>query len=996
MNDVFGKKLGQYILLEQLGEGGMAKVYNAYDSRAESNVAIKVILPSKRNSGVFLQQFEQEAKALANLTHTNIVKVLNYGVQDDQPYLVMEYISGGTLRDAMNQKLPWHTAAAVLAPIARALDYVHQQQIVHRDVKPSNILLQEDFNPMLSDFGIVKMLESKDEKADSAIGSGVGTPEYMPPEQGMGKDVDFRADIYALGIIFYEMVTGKKAYTADTPMAIVIKHITDEIKPPSSIDRNIPKFVERAILRAVEKKPEDRYLSMGHFAEVLELIAQDDKTNTREVTRISMQKVTVKKPLPVALISVILLAITGLSLLTYSYFSLRTYQPEAPTIIPATAAQDPDSTPEPTALTPATRTPEPIIPTSTIPGIISTLSLMGTPLSERQMSQLGEIARWGVGGVNAVAWSPDGNEVALGTTSGIFIHNAETREMILFIDTNFDVMEMVYNPDPNVNELAVGSFDGRVVTFDGKTGEAQQEYKYQEPTSSRNEIPYHGGITALAYSPNGRNFAAGFANGVINYFSTGSSNPLMAFDDPPSIHDLAISNDGSLIYVGTGSRFVSVWNIPSRSKESQPLQFPSIITKLSISRNGQFMLAGNESGGTAYMWDLNPFNSRLVTSFANVGGLVSDFGFSGDDKHVAIGLNDGTIKIFKVPAPEDYSKSAQPIATSATNMGAPIRSLAFAKDQPVIAAGNWGGGAVLWNAENGEKIASLADGIASVNEIFFSHNGAWLATSHEDGMVRIWDVNSAQEKYPPIPGKLNRGDPFSHDDQLLTIVSSPGRNLSDQIQVLDLSSGNVTITLPDIPQKAFVRFTNDNSLLVAGLENSAQIWDVSTWELLNLNPASGSTAGCGQYHTPKNDKLLAIIANTGILFTSYSTNIQDMCGTRIQGATPMYYFPLPNQMLFVLGDGNIWLGNTHSNDISRRVFSNPYPLPNKKFLAGDQERNWYAYELNGVLYIADINNTLNTRIPWQDDYEYRVAFLPGKNLIALGSKYGSIHLVMIQ
>ena len=161
MNEVFGRKLGQYVLLEQLGEGGMAKVYNAFDARVERNVAIKVILPSKRTSNVFLKQFEQEAKALANLTHTNIVKVLNYGVQDGQPYLVMEYIPGGTLKEALHQKLPWQTAAAILAPIARALDYVHQQQIVHRDVKPSNILLQDDFSPMLSDFGILKLLEGK-------------------------------------------------------------------------------------------------------------------------------------------------------------------------------------------------------------------------------------------------------------------------------------------------------------------------------------------------------------------------------------------------------------------------------------------------------------------------------------------------------------------------------------------------------------------------------------------------------------------------------------------------------------------------------------------------------------------------------------------------------------------------------------------------------------------------------------------------------------------
>ena len=172
MSDVFGKRLGQYILLEQLGEGGMAKVYNALDSRAERNVAIKVILPSKQSSRVFIQQFEQEAKSLANLVHTNIVKVLNYGVEDGQPYLVMEFIPGGTLKEAMQRPIPWQIAAAILAPIARALEYVHRQQIVHRDVKPSNILLDEEYHPMLSDFGIVKLLEAKEGDSTAAIGVG--------------------------------------------------------------------------------------------------------------------------------------------------------------------------------------------------------------------------------------------------------------------------------------------------------------------------------------------------------------------------------------------------------------------------------------------------------------------------------------------------------------------------------------------------------------------------------------------------------------------------------------------------------------------------------------------------------------------------------------------------------------------------------------------------------------------------------------------------------
>jgi serine/threonine protein kinase len=290
MSEHFGKRYGPYVLLEQLGQGGMARVFNALDSRTHQNVAVKVLLHGKRTSEKFLEQFQQEATALANLSHSNIVKVLDYGIHDEQPYLVMEYVPGGSLKDAMKHKVPWQTAAAFLAPIARALEYVHQQRIVHRDVKPSNILLQEDSRPMLADFGIVKLLESKEEKLEDAIEMGVGTPEYMAPEQAMGQDVTFRADIYSLGLVFYEMITGIKPFTADSPVAAAIKHVTDTLHPPTHIDRTIPKFVEDVILRAMQKDPEDRFTSMANFAEALELIARAERPSAVKISKMSRQR----------------------------------------------------------------------------------------------------------------------------------------------------------------------------------------------------------------------------------------------------------------------------------------------------------------------------------------------------------------------------------------------------------------------------------------------------------------------------------------------------------------------------------------------------------------------------------------------------------------------------------------------------------------------------------------------------------------------------------
>jgi len=276
MSDLIGKSLGRYHILEQLGEGGMAVVYKAYDTRLERNVAIKVITPSRQLSKQFLQRFEIEAKALAQLSHPNIVKVLDFGEQDGMPYIVMEWLPGGTLKSKMGKSILWHEAAQMLVPAAQALGYVHRQGIVHRDVKPANILIAASGQPMLSDFGIAKLLESEQTLDLTGTGVGVGTPEYMAPEQGAGQPVDARADIYALGIVFYEMVTGRKPYQADTPMAVVLKKMTDPLPSPARFVPGLPAAVEQTLIKALAKDPANRFQTMDEFALALEKLASKD------------------------------------------------------------------------------------------------------------------------------------------------------------------------------------------------------------------------------------------------------------------------------------------------------------------------------------------------------------------------------------------------------------------------------------------------------------------------------------------------------------------------------------------------------------------------------------------------------------------------------------------------------------------------------------------------------------------------------------------------
>ncbi len=293
MTNLIGQSLGRYHILEQLGEGGMATVYKAYDTRLEREVAVKVIrreaFPPEQLEHV-LKRFEREAKALAKLSHPNIVSLLDYGNHEGTPFLVMPFLPGGTLKAKLGRPIPWKTAIQLIIPLGRALAYAHSAGIVHRDIKPSNILITASGEVMLTDFGIARLLETESGQTLTGTGMGIGTPEYMAPEQGMGRQVDARADIYALGIVLYEILTGRKPYTADTPMAVLIKKINDPLPRPKQFVRDLPDAVEHILVKALARQIENRYPDMPAFVQALEnLLAESGIITIEDTARTIMQ-----------------------------------------------------------------------------------------------------------------------------------------------------------------------------------------------------------------------------------------------------------------------------------------------------------------------------------------------------------------------------------------------------------------------------------------------------------------------------------------------------------------------------------------------------------------------------------------------------------------------------------------------------------------------------------------------------------------------------------
>lgn len=261
-----GKKLGaRYEILGSLGRGGMASVYRACQLDLDRDVAIKVMAEQFASDPTFTKRFQREANAIARLKHPNILTIYEQGEDNGLLYIVMELIEGDTLKDQLNIKpITPERSAEILTQIANALDFANSKGIIHRDVKPSNVLMDQTGRAVLSDFGIAKMAEANTQL--TSTGMGVGTPDYMSPEQAMGEPLDVRSDEYSLGVMVYEMLTGRVPFTGDTPIAIVMGHISKPLPSVRKDNTQIPLAVEQVLIKALAKKPEERYDSCSAFA----------------------------------------------------------------------------------------------------------------------------------------------------------------------------------------------------------------------------------------------------------------------------------------------------------------------------------------------------------------------------------------------------------------------------------------------------------------------------------------------------------------------------------------------------------------------------------------------------------------------------------------------------------------------------------------------------------------------------------------------------------
>lgn len=724
-------QIGRYVLVSELGRSAIAVTYRGNDTRLDRTVALKLLSQSAQYSTEFNAYFLESVRELAQLAHPGIARIYDYGFEEGLLYVVQEYISGQSLSSRLGKPLEWRETAQILLRVLDALEYAHQHGVIHRDLKPDNILFGVEGQPVLCDFGIARMVEEEETRDTTVTNAGLGSPFYMSPEQARGLVVDFRADLYAVGVIMYEMLSGRRPFAAESSMETLIQHVS--ARPPSLRKQlpKLPQVVEQIVFTALAKDPDDRFQSAGEMAEALRGALQDPRPRRQPGRKPSSRSGMVAwLAIPVLFAGVLVggLLYAGAvpcpsSLDQFCARSIATTPPEAliATILVTATPPAPTATTAPVVThSPApTRTASPSpVPTATQVALALPVfygqplpALRRDPLSLENIHEMAELARWGSPVIESLVWAPGDDYLVAATSGGIAFFDPNRADHPLVRAIAMDAWMTAVSIDENRRWIAAGGKDGIVRVWD--YAEGKEAYRFAAQAA--------GQVNALAFSPDGALLASASEDTTLRVWDMEAGEERFQVKFGRSVTGVAFSPDAALVAAASLDFNYGVYGTEMGQK-----------------------VGANNSG--------SPVNALAYT----------------EDGRLVVALENASALAWKTQSETNY-----PVTMRQAGHVSPIRAVAVSPSGNLAATGAGDGEIRVWNLDSGKLLDDFQSGSRdgqAIVDLDYSHDGMRLASLSETGVVTVWDTQGVKTPFRSAENRLPaRRVAFSPDHELLAV-----------------------------------------------------------------------------------------------------------------------------------------------------------------------------------------------------------------------------------